>query len=66
MIGSPTPVADEVRRSLDSYMEEEVAKIITAPVDQFDATFDAIIAEYKALGGDEMVTELQAAWAAQQ
>ena len=58
----PTPVSDRVTSMLNSFWDDEIAKIITAPAAQFDAVFDAAINEYKAMGGDEKHEEALAVY----
>jgi putative aldouronate transport system substrate-binding protein len=55
----PTPVADRVRPALTSFWSDEIAKIVTAPAANFDRIFDATIRQYREMGGDDLVAELQ-------
>jgi putative aldouronate transport system substrate-binding protein len=48
---------NEVGSSLDSYRDTWLAKALVAPVDQFDAVYDAEQAEYLGMGGQAIIDE---------
>lgn len=57
--GITTPTMVQKQSTLDKIEKETVTKIITgSPV---DATFDKFVSDYKALGGDQITTELNSA-----
>jgi hypothetical protein len=58
-ISAPTPVSDKLTPVVSSFWGDTIAKIVTAAPRNFDKTFDDALKEYKALGGDEIVTEAQ-------
>jgi putative aldouronate transport system substrate-binding protein len=57
-ISLPTPVSDKLSPVVSSFWSDTIAKVVLSQPDRFDRAFDDAIKEYKALGGDEIVAEL--------
>ncbi len=60
-----TPITDKLTAALGMKWVEMQVRIITAPVNQFDAVFDDCIKQYREAGGDEVAKELAAAYKTQ-
>jgi putative aldouronate transport system substrate-binding protein len=58
-ISQPTPVSDKVTPVITSFWNEEIAKIVSAPPANFDRVFDTAVRQYREMGGDDLVAEVQ-------
>lgn len=62
IINQPTPQTDKYAAALGQLLTDNIAKLICAPADEFDKTFDDFVAEYAAAGGQATADEQIAAY----
>jgi putative aldouronate transport system substrate-binding protein len=56
-ISVPTPQSDKLSPAVADYMDNQISKIITAPVADFDKIFADTVKTYREMGGDAIVEE---------